>query len=309
MLDQSFENFRKIKREEFDIPLSSLNLQEVKLFPKDTTINSALEYIRKERASMIAVGDSQVEGVISEDIFLREIGCSFEEKKNDSLESLMSPVLNSLSSDSTMLEAILLMGAKNIRHLIVNHEGRLCILLLKDLLKFAAVKFKDDLIDYNIIVDWAENGVYLQERPNFDEAEVSKSDLTTRIFETPLRKVMFNEASYCDISSSLADAARIMNQQSISSIVIMEYETEMKGVLTTTDLLYKGYGLLDFETTKASEVMTVAPHKLLEQEVLAVAIKNMANFNYRNVIICNQVGYPVSIVSILEVLRFICSKL
>lgn len=309
MLDTYSDNFRIIEKEELITPLSELNLTEVKLYPKNTLISDAVKVAMSEKASTFAIGESTIEGIATEDEFLKFIGSNYEMAKDNTLADIADFSPRVLDINETILNAILTMGAKKLRHILVEDGDKVRVLLLKDLLRFASSRFEKDLKDYNVKVNWSENGVYLQERTNFDESNVEEVELSTHVFETPIRKVMFNEAIFCDVSSSLGDAVRLMKSESTSSIILMEYETEMKGILTARDLLSKGYGQIDFENTPVSEVMTAAPHKLLEQEVLAVAIKNMNKFKYRNVLVCNQVGYPISIVSILEIMSFICSKL
>ncbi|GEM_PF-6635457 len=309
MLDSYSDKFRIIKKEEFSTPLSELNLAEIKLFSKSTTICEAVKFATDKKVSTFAIGENKIEGIATEDEFLKFIGSDYEEFKDRTLEEIADFSPRVLEINQTILEAILIMGAKKLRHMLVKDGEKIRLLLLKDLLRFASNRFEKDLEEYSVKVNWSDNGVYLQERTNFDETNGEDVDLTTHIFETPIRKVMFNEAIFCDVSVSLGEAVRLMKRELTSSIILMEYETEMRGILTAKDLLNKCYGQVDFEKTLVSEIMTAAPHKLLEQEVLAVAIKNMNKFKYRNVLVCNQVGYPISIVSILEMLSFICSKL
>ncbi|WP_372651346.1 CBS domain-containing protein [Halobacteriovorax sp.] len=309
MLDSYSDKFRVIEREEFSTPLSELNLAEIKLFPRSTLIYEAVEIAASSKISTFAIGEERIEGIATEDEFLKYIGSNYEEKKNGTLADIADFSPRVLDINQTILEAILTMGSKKLRHMLVQDGEKVRVLLLKDLLRFASSRFEKDLDGYDVKVNWSENGVYLQERTNFDESSEDELDLTTHIFETPIRKVMFNEAIFCDVSLSLGEAVRLMKKELTSSIILMEYETEMRGILTARDLLNKCYGQVNLENTPVSEIMTAAPHKLLEQEVLAVAIKNMNKFKYRNVLVCNQVGYPISIVSILEILSFICSKL
>ncbi|WP_417334902.1 CBS domain-containing protein [Halobacteriovorax marinus] len=309
MLDKNDEHYRVIHAEEFSASLQEFQFPELELLSKSTSVIEAISIVRKSRVSVIAVGEKDIEGIVTEDDFLKLPYSDPSSIEGIQLESIMKKSPSILEDSATILDAIIHMGEKDLKHLLIRSGEKIKVILLKDLLSFTKSRFKNDLENFEEKVKWSKDGVYLQMRTHFDELSNDEPELTAHVFETPLRKVMFNESIYCDVSDNLSDALTLMRNGATSTLVVMEYETELKGVITARDFLNKAYLDLDFQSVKVSEIMTPAPHKLLEQDVLAVAIKNMAKFNYRNVIICNQVGYPISTVSILEILRFICSKI
>lgn len=309
MLKDDSEDFRLISKEEFSTPLNELSLSEVKSFNPETPVHEIISYSRETNENVFIVKDSELRGIITEVELLTTIGQNYESAKLLPVSKVMKVDPTTVPSSSTILEAIIEMGKKDLKHLLVVDGDVYNALLLKDLLKFTVNTFSRDLVDYSVKVKWSDNGVYLQERTHFDDSKESTGELSTQVFETALRKVMFNETIFCDIGSSIEEAVEVMNKKSTGSLIVMQYETEMCGIITARDLLKKGYGKVDFKSTNVASLMTEAPHKMLEQDILAVAIKNMAKFNYRNVLICNQIGYPVSMVSIIEILRFICQKL
>jgi CBS domain-containing protein len=85
----------------------------------------------------------------------------------------------------------------------------------------------------------------------------------------------------------------------------MEYETSIRGIITERDLLFKVYDQPGVSAeSPVREFMTASPHLLLSKHYLAHAINNMFHFGYRNTIVVNEDRYPESIVTLLEIFKF-----
>ena len=97
-----------------------------------------------------------------------------------------------------------------------------------------------------------------------------------------------------------------MQKNKVGSLLIMEYETKILGIVTERDLLLKYFGKISFgENRSVKEFMTANPHLLLHRHYLAHAINNMFKFKYRNIIVVNEDKFPIALVSLLEVFRYI----
>ncbi|OUR97106.1 hypothetical protein A9Q84_12310 [Halobacteriovorax marinus] len=309
MLDDSQEDFTLIDTEDFYAPLEALNLPVAKVIPRTTTIAEVLSILRKNGYGSLIIGETQVEGIVTERDFLFKVSSNFEQMKDQSVETIMTPNPFTLKESSTIYDAIQLMSSREFRHIPIICDSQIKVISVSDLISYTLNYFKEDLLAYGTKVDWAKNGVYLQDHAHYSDETAVTGKISTRVFDTPLRKIMFKEALYCDMDKTLDEVVDLMKKNKSGNIIFLAYETELKGILTERDILKNAYGEVDFSTTLGMEYMTENPHKLLEQDLIAIAVNNMSKYKYRSVIVANQAGFPVSVVSILEILKFISSQI
>lgn len=309
MLDDFENDYSFIDKEDFYAPLESLNLPEAKIISSSTTIGETLEILRSGGFGSLIVGDQRVAGIVTERDFLFKVSSDFNQLKDQSIETIMTKDPFTLKESSTILDAIQLMSSREFRHIPILCDSKIKVISVNDLINYTLNFFKSDLESYGTKVEWSKDGVYLQEQPHYTNEGDVNGKISAKIFETPLRKIMFKDALYCNIENNLDSVISLMKENRSGNILLMEYETELKGILTERDILKGAYGLVDFHKTSVRELMTKNPHKLLEQDLIAVAINNMSKYRYRSVIVANQAGFPISVVSILEILKFISAQI
>ncbi len=124
------------------------------------------------------------------------------------VKHLMTPDPISISADSSAAEAGDLMGEKKIRHLLVMEEGKLQGLLTRSSLGRALPGRGTGLtrFEYNYLTA-----------------------------NTPIRDVMIPDPLLCSEDMPAEEAARIMNENRISSLVVLENDYPV-GIITDTDI-------------------------------------------------------------------------
>ena len=95
--------------------------------------------------------------------------------------------------------------------------------------------------------------------------------------------------------------------------VLTEYETNIKGIITERDFLNKVLGKVDLNLKTSSpnikQFMTPNPECLLSRHILSYAINNMLSGGYRNVVVVNEDRQPESILSMLDIFKYIADHM
>ncbi|WP_127715850.1 cyclic nucleotide-binding/CBS domain-containing protein [Halobacteriovorax sp. HLS] len=310
MLESEQRDYTVVSADDFSVPVKELDLADATFVPGDCSIEKALESLNSSQAGALLIGtSSKLEGIITEKDMLHKAVLNFELVKDNPVSSIMTANPLTLSEDNTVLDIIKLMCAKEFRHLPIKKSDGHAMIGVNDLLYYFLDHFHSDLEVHGTKIEWSRDGVYLQEFIHYNEEDESlEEEISPRIFETPLRKIMFRDAHYCDAETPFYEAVKSMVEKRKGSILVMEYETEMRGIVSERDLIRKFLTFDDLKLVAIREFMTKDPHKLLEQDLIAVALNNMSKFKYRSVIVANQEGFPISIVTILDILKYIASK-
>ena len=310
MLENESRDYTVVSASDFAISIKDLNLEKAVFVELDCTIEKSLEILNKSKSGALLVGSIEnLAGIITEKDMLSKAILDYDNLKSEPISSIMTPNPLVLDEEKTILDVIKLMCSKEFRHLPIKSSNGHCMIGVNDLLNYFLTHFQQDLEVHGTKIEWSRDGVYLQEFTHYNEEDESLEDeISPRIFETPLRKIMFRDAHYCDSDEYVLDAIRSMIKNRKGSILVMEYETEMRGIVSERDLIRKFLQFKNIKKAKIHKFMTKDPHKLLEQDLIAVALNNMAEFKYRSVIVANQEGFPISIVTILDILKYIASK-
>ena len=125
---------------------------------------------------------------------------------------------------------------------------------------------------------------------------------------TPLQKSIQQDAVRIDMNKSLEDTLKKMQENKVGAILVTEYETTLRGIITERDFLLKIYGKVDLKN-KVKDYMTPNPHTLLNRHIFAHAINNMFHCNYRNIIMVNEDRYPLAIVSLFDLFKYISRQM
>jgi CBS domain-containing protein len=311
MLEKDERILSSVNFEEFNAPVSTLGLSDVKFIDEKTSVQDTMNILIENGNGCLLIGTSEsIIGIVTEKDFLYKVALNYEEIKDKPVSDIMTKSPFVFDGDNTISEVIDLMCSKEFRHLPVKIENSVKVISVNHLISFFLEYFQSDIKVHGTKVDWSKDGVYLQEFVHYDEEDHANDlELSPQIFETPLRKIMFREALHCSINDSIEEVIKSLIKNKKSTALVMNFETELKGIISEKDLLRKVYSKVDIQNNSISEFMTADPHKLLEQDLIAVAINNMSKYKYRSVIVANQGGYPISIVSILDILKYISVKL
>jgi len=104
---------------------------------------------------------------------------------------------------------------------------------------------------------------------------------------------------------SVAEAARIMKERDIGSVVVMEGE-KLVGIVTERDIITRFVAKEDGrkpEDVKVEEIMTKNPVLIGESEDLIEAARIMSEKNIRRLVVVNREGKVVGIISARDIVR------
>ena len=89
--------------------------------------------------------------------------------------------------------------------------------------------------------------------------------------------------------------------------MIQENE-KLSGIFTERDVIWKLAGKgLDYSSEAVDDFMTKAPDALQMDDPIAFALNRMTEGGYRHVPIVNDVGKPLGIVGILDIVRHLAA--
>lgn len=141
-----------------------------------------------------------------------------------------------------------------------------------------------------------------EERPGPD-------DIESVLAEDTLADVLHGPPLSIDASASLADALRLMREQRRGYVLAIE-SGQLAGIFTERDVLMKVAGNpLNLERTPVSAYMTRDPVTLPASAGVAFALNHMIIEGYRHVPIVDDEGRPVGVVSMRDIIEYLCDFL
>ena len=305
-------NAVEISKEEFHTTLGEIGLPELISLPVESTLVEVLNTLQKNKMGSVTLEkEGKLCGIITERDFLMKVVGKFENWEGLSAEEFMTHNPFTLDLNNKVIHAIRIMSKKEFRHLpIVDEAGKAVHMIsIKDLLKIMIDFFPGKIKKQGVVVDW--NFVQVDDYDeNFLSSGRKKGALSENLFLLPLKRIIDKPSLMIDKETSLQEVVQIMQARGVGSILLTEFETILKGIFTERDFLFKVLGKYDLsQPIPISDFMTTNPHTLLSKHYLAHAINNMFHFKYRNTIIVNEDTYPISVISLLEIFKFIAGYL
>lgn len=298
----------EVSKSNFDVPLKDLKIEKPTTGRFDDPLEKSLQIMQKEgKGALILTKDDFAVGIISEQDFIRKVPFEDTSWLQESCQKIATPGPFTLKEDALVSDAIKLMVKRNFRHVpIVDAEDKVVGLLsIKDLLAFLTQFFPDQVKKHGILTNWTVQTVD-EFGEGFSSTSESAAHVSGNIFLAHLKRVSHDHPLLLDKEESVVDAIELMRDRKRGAVVVTEYETKIKGVFTERDLLFKILGKQKIdETLKVKDYMTPSPHTLLSKHYLAHAINNMFHFKYRSTIIVDEDRYPLAIVSLLDVFKFV----
>lgn len=300
---------------QFDAKLKEIDLNPIEKIDYKETVSSALDIMQKNKYSSVLIMDEEeLLGILTEKDFIVHLGTDLIECLDKPITDFMTKNPFTLSTNDTVKTAIEVLTRKNFRHIPLVDENNKAIHLLSitDILKYISKAFEDSLIDFGHITNWKKDGVFIPtEKFLIHEHESPDELIRKNMFIAPLRKVMNREAVVTDISTPLVEIINLMNAKKQGVAVLTRFETEIEGIITQKDILFKVLGMHDIQNEEVyvEDFMTKNPHCILEQHVMAHAINNMTQYKYRNLVVVNKEGYPLSVITLMDILNYIADFL
>jgi len=105
--------------------------------------------------------------------------------------------------------------------------------------------------------------------------------------------------------ASIAEAAKIMWKKRIGSLLVVDENGKLKGIVTERDLVFACSEEWDVREHKVYEIMTENPIAAKSDDDVIEVINKMREANVRHLPIVDEEGRPVGVISYRDVLDFI----
>jgi len=301
------------EKEKFDLPIEGLHLGSAEsLHPEQTVLEAVRMMQTRHFGSVLITKDDQLVGILTEKDLLKKIPSDGVDLAGLKVEEIMTPDPISLNKQDNIRTALLKMIRHDFRHLpILYPSEKVRMLSAKDILKFIVDGFPKSV--YALGMTSAKE-LYIEDA--HDDAfakEILESTgkfIGQSTFWLPLMKVISNDCLSLDITTPLEVVLEKMQKNNCEAAIITDFETEVRGIITERDFLFKVFGKKILgQRHEVCRYMTPDPDSLLAKHKIAYAINNMFTRNYRHVVIVNEDGHPLSLISLLDILSFISRRL
>ncbi len=120
----------------------------------------------------------------------------------------------------------------------------------------------------------------------------------------PLRAsdIMSQPVETITADASLKEAAARMFEKRIGSLVVVDEDGRLRGIVTERDILFACAEGWDCESRKVWEVMTENPVAVKPDDSLVDVIRRMRDLNVRHLPVVDDDGRPVGVISARDVL-------
>lgn len=298
-----------IDKSQLDIPLKDVSISSSGNDGISLTSSASEALIQMKNSSkgcLAVVEGPKIVGIITERDFLNKGDIGVNQWSDISVQELMSSEPITLSDSALVSDVIKLMAKRNFRHvpLVDENANFKTMVSIKDLMAFVVKFFPQHVSDYGTMIEWEYLTVdnYSEE---FSLHSAEKNLISGNIFMAHLSRVCDQKPLVLNKDARIGEVVEGLKGRGKGSLLLMEYETVIKGIITERDLLYKVYDQEGVTMeSPAADFMTPSPHLLLTKHYLAHAINNMFHFGYRNTIVVNEDRYPECIVSLLEIFKF-----
>lgn len=141
----------------------------------------------------------------------------------------------------------------------------------------------------------------------FDESYLADEQrIRGAILTEPISALAKREPIALPPTASLADALRVMNDQHIGYVLVVEHGA-LVGIFTERDLLRRALEDLDPSRVALGKVMTSQPATLRSDDGIAHALELMSERGFRHIPLVDRSGRPTGIVAMRDIVRWLVS--
>lgn len=131
-----------------------------------------------------------------------------------------------------------------------------------------------------------------------------------RLVELKVRSLMSSPAITLPINSSLYEVVETMYKEKIGSVLIVDENDRIAGIITERDIIYvASRGLFKKDDIKAESVMSKNIVTVSEESSIYEAIDKMRAHNIRHLPVIDSQGKPVGVISLRDLIDFSVSLL
>lgn len=106
------------------------------------------------------------------------------------------------------------------------------------------------------------------------------------------------------LGATLVEALRVMLDESIGSVLVVDEAGQLVGILTERDFLTDVVSIPDYAKLLVDDFMTAKPETLCPRDTLAVALCKMDVGGYRHLPVVER-GRPLGILSVRDVMAYL----
>ncbi|MDW8360686.1 MAG: CBS domain-containing protein [Candidatus Caldarchaeum sp.] len=128
------------------------------------------------------------------------------------------------------------------------------------------------------------------------------------------RSVRFSPLKASDLMSSppvvvgedatIDDVSRVMWDSGVGSVLIVDRENRLVGIITERDILYAASHLMFGKDVKAKSLMSKNLVTAYAEDLVASVVEKMKDFNIRHIPVVDSEGRPLGVISSRDVLDF-----
>jgi CBS domain-containing protein len=106
-------------------------------------------------------------------------------------------------------------------------------------------------------------------------------------------------------SSLLIDVARIMHDKGIGSVIVVDKNGALRGIITERDVVAAVAHGFNPRSTRAWEVMTENPATVREDDRITAALERITETGARHLPVVDDKGKPVGVISFRDIANLI----
>lgn len=300
---------------EFDREIETLKLPPLAIFKPDASVFEVIRYFKDNTQGLVGIGDGgKLSGIVSEWDIIHQFSPKVD-PTDIQISDLMieNPVI--LYSENTLYEVMKVMGRRNFSSFPVCDENGSPKYIFNTmcLFDFITSYFKKFLGELGTVEEWDPNKSIqtFSEDFNYSATMDDDSSLHQNYFLTPFDRIPSTKLHKVEESLSIDEAWQEMVEHNIEALVVTQYGTKLKGILTLRDLISKVLihkGETDL-SLPISEVMTEKPHSLMYKHAVGYGINHFMRYQYRHMIVVDEDRIPLKVVSLLEVFAHLIGKI
>ncbi len=293
------------KKNKFDQQISELQISEAPTLMPSSSIGDAIELLQKAAmAKAVVLENDNLVGVVNEHDLVCKIFIENDDYHEASVSELMTEAPPMLNSQDTLRSAIALCAEKEVRDIPVQFEHGYKLLSNKDILQAIINIFPGFLEKFEPLINRMTTTQLIQNESDeyFDEDNRHEG----AVLFTPISRIIAKDIVKMDVSVNMAQIFQVMRIRSCSVIVLTEYDTSIRGIITERDILARVLGgSVNLTELSVVDYMTPNPHRVTGNHFLAHAVANMFCFGYRNILVVDSDDYPVAVISFIDIMRFL----
>lgn len=135
-----------------------------------------------------------------------------------------------------------------------------------------------------------------------------RSHLKRKILHDPIANLKPAPAMTIPEKESIAYGIKLLQNNKIGCLIVINPEGKVSGIMTERDLLFKVAGTnVDLDHSPVAAIMTPNPECLSTNDTLAYALYKMGHGGYRHIPLIDSEKRPSGTISVRDIMQYILS--